>query len=56
MISVYFQGKPFSITLIQAYVPTSNTEESEVDWFYEDLHLLELTSKNRCSFNHKGLE
>ena len=37
MISVHFQGKPFNITVIQAYVPTSNTEEAEVKWFYEDL-------------------
>ena len=44
MISVYFQGKPFNITVIQAYAPTSNTEEAEVEWFYEDLQdLLELT-------------
>ena len=37
MISVRFQGKPFNITVIQAYAPTSNTEEGEVEWFYEDL-------------------
>ena len=37
MISVHFQGKPFSITVIQAYTPTSNTEEDEVERFYEDL-------------------
>ena len=44
MISVHFQGKPFSLTVIQAYVPTSNAEEAEVEWFYEDLQdLLELT-------------
>ena len=44
MISVCFQGKPFNITVIQAYAPTSNTEESEVEHFYEDLQsLLELT-------------
>ena len=43
MISVYFQSKPFNITVIQAYAPTSNTEEAEVEWFYEDLQdLLEL--------------
>ena len=35
MISVHFQGKPFNITLIQAYAPTSNAEEAEVEWFYE---------------------
>ena len=45
MISVHFQGKPFSITVIQVYGPTSNAEEPEVEWFYEDLQdLLELTS------------
>ena len=44
MISVCFQGKPFNITVIQVYAPTSNAEEAEVDWFYEDLQvLLELT-------------
>ena len=44
MISVRFQGKPFNITVIQAYVPTSNAEEAEVEQFYEDLQdLLELT-------------
>ena len=46
MISVHFQGKPFNITVIQVYAPTSNNEEAEVEWFYEDLQgLLELTSK-----------
>ena len=46
MISVCFQGKPFNITVIQAYAPTSNAEEAEVERFYEDLHdLLELTPK-----------
>ena len=44
MILVRFQGKPFNITIIQAYAPTSNAEEAEVEWFYEDLQdLLELT-------------
>ena len=44
MISVYFQGKPFNITVIQVYAPTSVAEEAEVEWFYEDLQdLLELT-------------
>ena len=37
MISVHFQGKPFSITVIQVYAPNSNVEEAEVEWFYEDL-------------------
>ena len=44
MISVHFQSKPFNITVIQVYAPTSNTEEAEVEWFYEDLQdRLELT-------------
>ena len=51
MISVRFQGKPFNITVIQAYAPTSNTEEAEVERFYEDLqHLLELTPKKDVLF------
>ena len=46
MFSVRFQGKPFNITVIQVYVPTSNAEEAEVEWFYGDLQdLLELTPK-----------
>ena len=46
MISVHFQGKPFSIKVIQAFAPTSNAEEAAVEWFYEDLqNLLELTPK-----------
>ena len=46
MISVHFQGKPFSITVIQIYTPTTNAEETEVEWFYENLQdLLELTPK-----------
>ena len=46
MISVHFQGKPFNITVIQVYAQTTNTEEAEVEWFYEDLQdLLELTPK-----------
>ena len=49
MLSVHFQGKPFNITVIQAYAPTSNTEEAE--WFYEDLQdLLELTPKKDVLF------
>ena len=51
MISVRFQGKPFNITVIQVYVPTRNTEEAEVEWFYEDLQdLLELTPKKDVLF------
>ena len=50
-ISVRLQGKPFNITLIQVYAPTSNAEEAEVEWFYEDLQdLLELTSKKDVLF------
>ena len=46
-----FQGKPFNITAIQAYAPTSNAEEAEVEWFYEDLQdLLELTPKKDVLF------
>ena len=45
MISVLFQGKPFSITVIQLYAPTSNAEEGEVEWFYEDLQDLEHPQK-----------
>ena len=51
MISVRFQVKPFNIMVIQAYAPTSNTEESEFDWLYEDLQdLLELTPKKDALF------
>ena len=51
MISVSFQGKPFNITVIQVYAPTSNVEETEVEWFYEDLQdLLELTTKKDVLF------
>ena len=51
MISVRFQGKPFNITVIQVYAPTSNAEEAEVEQFYEDLEdLLELTSKKDVFF------
>ena len=51
MISVHFQGKPFNITVIQVHVPTSNAEEAEVEWFYEDLQdLLELTHKKDILF------
>ena len=51
MISVRFQGKSFNITVIQVYVPTSNAEEAEVEWFYEDLQdILELTPKKAVLF------
>ena len=49
MISVHFQGKPFNITVNQVYSPTSNVEEAEVEWFYENLQdLLELTPKRHA--------
>ena len=51
MISVHFQGKPFSITVIEVYAPTSNAEETEVELFFEDLQdLLELTPKEDVLF------
>ena len=51
MISVCFQGKPINIMVIQAYAPTSNADEVEVEWFYEDLQdLLELTPKKYILF------
>ena len=51
MIFVCFQGKPFSITVIQVYTPISNGEEAEVEWFYEDLQdLQELTPKKDVLF------
>ena len=54
MISICFQGKPFSITVIQVYTPTTNAEEAEVEWFYEDLQdLLELTPK-KMSLSSQG--
>ena len=59
MISVCFQGKLLSIAVIQVYAPTTNAEEAEVEWLYEDLQdLLELApkKKKRCLFHHRGLE
>ena len=51
MISVHFQGKPFNITVIQAYAPNGNAEEAKVEWFYEDLQdLLELTPQKYVLF------
>ena len=51
MISVRLQGKPFSITVIQVYAPTSNIEEAEVEWFYEDLQdFLELSPRKDVIF------
>ena len=61
MISVRFQGKPFNITVIQVYAPTSNAEEAEVEWFYEDLqdlleHPPQKKKKKKCPFHYRGLE
>ena len=51
MISVHFQGKPFNITVIQDYSPTSNAEEAEVEWFYENIQdVLELTPQKDVLF------
>ena len=51
MIFVHFQGNPFNITVTQVYGPTSNAEEAEIEWFYEDLQdLLELTPKKDALF------
>ena len=52
MITVHFQGKPFNTMVIQAYAPTSNAKEAEVERFYEDLQdLLELSPKKKMSFS-----
>ena len=59
MISVRFQGKPFNITVIQVCASTTNVEEDEVEWFYEDLKdFLELTKKKkkRCPSHHRVQE
>ena len=58
MISIRFQGKPFNITVIQVYAPTSNAEEAKVEWFYEDLQdFLELIPPPKeCPFHYRGLE
>ena len=51
MISVCLQGKPFNITVIQVYAPTSNAEEAEVERFYEDLQDLVTNTQKRCLFH-----
>ena len=57
MISVCFKGKPFNITVIQVYAPTSNDEKAKVELFYEDQQdLLELTPQKRCPLHYSGLE
>ena len=51
MIPIHFQGKPFNITVIQVYTPTSNAEEAEVEWCYKELQdLLELTPRKDIFF------
>ena len=56
MILVQFQGKRFSVIVIQIYAPTTNSEEVVVKWFYKELQdLLELTPKRRRPFHHRGL-
>ena len=50
--SVFFQGKPFNITVIQVYVPTTNAEEAEVEWFYEDLQdIFRTNTEKKMSFS-----
>ena len=57
MTSVHFQGKPFNVTIIQVYAPTSNAQEADTERFYEDLQdLLELTPKKRCPYRHTGMQ
>ena len=56
MIFVHFQGKPFNITVIQAYAPTSNAEEAKVEWFYEPLRPFRTNTQKRCPFHYRGLE
>ena len=52
-----FHGKPFNMTVIQIYTPTTNAKEAKVEWFYEDLQdILELTSPKKCPFHYRGLE
>ena len=55
--NAHFQGKPFNITVIQVYAPTSNAEEAEAAWFYEDLKdLFRNNTQKRCPFHYRGLE
>ena len=57
MITVHFQGKSFNIMVIQVYSPTSNIEEAELEWFYEDLQdLLELTPNKGYPLHYRGVE
>ena len=57
IISIHFQDKSFNSTVIQVHAPTTNTEEAEDEWFYDDLQgILELTPPKKCTFPHRGLE
>ena len=56
MICVRFQGKPLNIMGIQVYAPTSNAEEAEVKWIYEDLQELRTNIQKRCPFHYRGME
>ena len=56
VISVHFQGKPFSITVIQLYAPTSNAEEAEVEQFYGPTRTFRTNTQKRCPFLYRGLE
>ena len=56
MISIRLQDKPFTITVIQVYDPTTNAEEAEAEWFYEDLQPSRTNTKKRCPFLHRRLE
>ena len=57
MISVYFQGKPFNVTVIQVYALMADAEEAEVEWFYEDIPRPSRTNTPKsCPFHHRGLE
>ena len=56
MISLRFQGKPFHITVIQVYAPTSKAEDAEVEWFYEPTRPFRTNTQKRCPFHYRGLE
>ena len=57
MISVPFQGKPFNITVMQVYAPTTDGGEAQAEWFCEEIqHLLEVIPRKRYPFYHRGLE
>ena len=57
MISVPFQGKPFNITVMQVYAPTTNGGDLQVEWFYEGIQdLIEVIPRKRYSIYHRGLE